>query len=187
VRREQQHPLKIRGADVAVGAAGADDARVRLAEDGQLVDVRVVVLADGRIAGRVTAAAGGRGRRRRVVRVVLVGGHGGRHLLLRVLACRLLLGHGAPDAQRVVARQQHRVYEKLFARGTPQLLLHGVGRMSTTRLTARGARARSVRAAPAGWPRRVRPSRPPTPAAGFRRGSRGAACRQSSTRTDCLS
>jgi len=134
VRRKEQHPLKVGGADVAVGAAGAHHPGIGLTQDGQLVDVGVVVFADGRVAGSVTAAARGRGRRRCVVAVVLVGGHGGRHLLLRVLTRRLLLGHGTPDAQRMVAWQQHRVYEKLFARRTPQLLLHAIGRMSVTRL-----------------------------------------------------
>ena len=96
-----------RRADVAAGprarggAAAADDAGVRLREYGELVGFLV-----GARPGDVRDGAAG------------VGARLGRRVRRRLHA------HGAGEAQRVPAGQQHRLAEELLAGRAAQLVLH---------------------------------------------------------------
>lgn len=119
-RGREHQPVHVWRAHVTVGPAVAHHAAVRLAQYGQLVRLRMVQVGRVRLGadrrrgcGRGAAAATAS---RRVAAVLLRTGR-------RVQ--RPLRVHRAVQAHGVVARQQHRVVEKLFARDTVQFVFHG--------------------------------------------------------------
>lgn len=109
--RRERDAAHVGRAQVAVRPAVAHHAAVRLAEDGQLVRLRMVV---GRVRLGCAAAAGSR------VSAVLL-------LLLAGRLQRPLRVDRTVKAQCMVARQQHRIVEQLLAGDTVQFVFHRGG------------------------------------------------------------